>query len=197
MGEILREIAPSLKPGALCMTIAAGLALRFYEELLPDHVSVIRAHPSPMMSVQRGCIALSRGERASDDDVKKAERLFALFSEETMLLPERDINLFAAMFGSSSALLYLFVDAILAAEEEKGQSTFSSKQVVAAMLDGASHMLLKSGKSPRALSEEICTPNGMTIAGVQVWEKKHVSETINLAMQAVLNRVKEMAATIK
>lgn len=197
MSELLREIAPSLKPGTLCVTIAAGLSLRFYEELLPDHVAVIRAHPSPMMSVRRGCIALSKGERASDDDVQKAERLFSLFSEWTVLLPERDINMFAAMFGSSSALLYLFVDALLAAGEEKGQPQFCPKQIIAAMLDGASHMLLKSGKSARKLSEEICTPNGMTIAGVNVWEKNNVGETVSSAMRAVFDRVSEMAVTIK
>ncbi|HEX8185707.1 MAG TPA: pyrroline-5-carboxylate reductase dimerization domain-containing protein, partial [Blastocatellia bacterium] len=197
MASLLKEIAPSLKPGALCITIAAGLPISFYESLLPPFVTFIRAHPSPMMSVRSGFIALTRGTRASQSDVEKAQKLFSLFCTETLLIPERDINHFAALFGSSSALLYLFVDALLSVEKGDGDHAFSTRQVIASMLNGSSEMLLKSSKSPRALSEEICTPNGMTIRGVNVWEEFNTSQIISSAMEAVLNRVSEMAATIR
>jgi pyrroline-5-carboxylate reductase len=196
MAGLLEEIAPALKPGTLCISIAAGLRLEFYEELLPDSVGVIRAHPSPMMAVHRGYIALCHGTRATPEQQEKATELFSRFASRTMSLPESDINLFAAVFGSSSALLYLFVDAVLAAIDENSQPAFSPREIVAGMLEAASHMLSRLDRSPRKLSEEICTPNGMTIRGVNVWEEKHVSETITSAMQTVLERVKEMSRPV-
>jgi pyrroline-5-carboxylate reductase len=192
MADLLREIAPVLSPPTLCVSIAAGLPLRFYEELLPTGVAVIRAHPSPMVTVRRGFIALSAGTHAGREEMARARRLFAPLCGDTLILPERDINLFAALFGSSSALLYLFVDAILAVNARASNPSFSPRQVIAGMLDGAARMLVELDKSPRQLSEEICTPGGMTIEGVKVWEQNHLSQLVTLAMETILQRVEEM-----
>lgn len=193
MADLLREIAPVLKPPTLCVSIAAGLPLSFYEWLLPAGVAVIRAHPSPMVAVRRGFIALSAGTHAGGEEIARAGRLFAPLCEDTLLIPERDINLFAALFGSSSALLYLFVEAILAVGARARDPSFSHRQVIAGMLGGAARMLVELDKSPRQLCEEICTPGGMTIEGVRVWEQHHVSEQVTLAMEAILRRVEEMS----
>jgi len=192
MAELLREIAPVLKPSTVCISIAAGLPLSFYEDLLAPRVPVIRAHPSPMVTVRRGFIALSAGTHASEKDIAKAKQLFAPLCEDTLLVPEREINQFAALFGSSSALLYLFVDAILAVDEHLSHPSFSSTQVVAGMLGGAARMLVELDKSPRELCHDICTPGGMTIEGVKVWEQHNVSQLVTLAMESILRRVKEM-----
>lgn len=192
MGELLREIAPVLKPPTLCISIAAGLPLSFYEESLAAGVAVIRAHPSPMVTVRRGFIALSAGTHSSKKDIARARRLFAPLCEDTLLVPERDINLFASLFGSSSALLYLFVEAILAVDERLSNPSFSPRQVVAGMLGGAARMLVELDKSPRQLCHEICTPGGMTIEGVKMWEQHHLSQLVTLAMESILRRVEEM-----
>jgi pyrroline-5-carboxylate reductase len=194
MAELLHEIAPVLKPSTLCISIAAGLPLKFYEELLAPGVPVIRAHPSPMVTVRRGFIALAAGAHASEQDITKAKRLFAPLCEDTLLVPESDINLFAALFGSSSALLYLFVDAILAVDENLSHPSFSSRQILAGMLDGAARMLVELDKSPRELCHDICTPGGMTIEGVKVWEQHNISQLVTLAMESILRRVEEMSA---
>lgn len=192
MADLLQEIASSVKPDALCISIAAGLPLQFYEDLLPAHTAVMRAHPSPMMEVRKGFIALARGTRAEARDVKEAERLFSFLCEETLLLPERDINMFAALFGSSSALLYLFVEALLSVANEAEAPDFSPTRIIAGMLHGAAQMLVATSKSPRELCDEICTPNGMTIAGVQSWQQTDVSRLVAAAMKAILLRVEEM-----
>ena len=192
MTDLLHEIAPALNPATLCVSIAAGLPLRFYEELLPAGTPVIRAHPSPMVTVRRGLIALAAGTRAGDEEVARARRLFAPLCEDTLLIPERDINLFAALFGSSSALLYLFVEAVIAVGERAGDMSFSPRQAVAGMLGGAARMLEELDKSPRQLCEEICTPGGMTIEGVKVWEQRDVGRHVTAAMESILRRVEEM-----
>jgi pyrroline-5-carboxylate reductase len=194
MAELLREIAPVFKPSTLCISIAAGLPLKFYEESLAPGVPVLRAHPSPMVTVRRGFIALAAGAHASEQDITKAKRLFAPLCEDTLLVPERDINLFAALFGSSSALLYLFVDAILAVDEHLSHPSFSSRQILAGMLGGAARMLMEFDESPRELCHDICTPGGMTIEGVKVWEQHNISQLVTLAMESILRRVEEMSA---
>ncbi|HEX8088684.1 MAG TPA: NAD(P)-binding domain-containing protein [Blastocatellia bacterium] len=193
MADLLKEVSPSLKPGTLCISIAAALPLKFYEELLPDDVPIIRAHPSPMMEVRRGFIALAAGTKAEPIHIEKAKRLFSVLCEDTLLSPESDIDLFASVFGSSSALLYLFVDALVSVEECKGEHGFSPLRVVAGMLDGAAQMLVKTNRSPRMLSEEICTPGGVTITGVKAWEENKVSQLVTVSMETILLRVKNMS----
>lgn len=197
MADLLKEISPSLKPGTHCVTIAAGLPLRFYEELLPPSVTIIRAHPSPMMAVSRGTIALSTGTRSGTAGVEKTRRLFSTLCDNTLLIPERDLNLFATLFGSSSALLYRFIGAVLSAEGCQGKKEFSQMGVLTSMLEGAAQMLIHSGKSPSELSEEICTPHGMTAAGAAVWERDEVSQSITAAMEAVISRVAELSRNVQ
>jgi pyrroline-5-carboxylate reductase len=197
MRDLLDEISPSLRPGTICITIAAGLPLSFYEALLPPGVVMIRSHPSPLMSVRRGYIAVVAGTGANDSDVERATRLLGLLCDNTLLIPEQEINLFAALFGSSAALLYRFVEGLLSVEACKTVHALSPRQVVAGMLAGASAMLDRSDKAPRALSDEICTPNGMTIEGVKFWEAHDMSRLTTEAMEAVLARVGEMMRTIK
>jgi len=197
MADLLKEISPSLKAGTHCVTIAAGLPLRFYEELLPPSVTIIRAHPSPMMAVSRGTIALSTGTRSGADGVEKTRRLFSTLCDNTLLIPEHDLNMFAALFGSSSALLYRFIGAVLAAEGCQGKKGFSQMGVLTSMLEGAAQMLIHSGKSPFELSEEICTPHGMTAAGTAVWDRKEISQSITEAMEAVISRVAELSRNVQ
>ena len=192
MPDLLKQVRSSIKPGAPCITIAAGLPISFYEELLLPNVTVVRALPSPLMALGRGLTAFSANELADERQVEKARRILALLCEEAMLIPERDLDLFGALFGSSAALLYLFVDAALSAERCKDGPGFSSRRVIAGMLNGASHMLVESSKSPRELCRQICTPNGMTAAGVKVWEQNDVSRTLTSAMEAILSRAAEM-----
>lgn len=197
MADLLKEVSSSLKPGTLCITIAAALPLSFYEERLPSNVAVIRAHPSPMMGVRRGFIALSAGARAEAHHLEQARRLFSVLCEDTLLIPENEIDLFASVFGSSSALLYLFVDALLSAEACKGDHSFSLIRVAAGMLDGSARMLVESNKSPRTLSEEVCTPGGVTITGVKAWEEHGISNLITSSFETILRRVRDMSKGAK
>jgi pyrroline-5-carboxylate reductase len=160
-------------------------------------VVMIRSHPSPMMAVRRGYIAVVAGTHAKDSDVERATRLLGILCDDTLLIPERDVNLFAALFGSSAALLYLVVEGLLSVEACKSEHSFSPRQVVAGMLAGAAAMLDRADKTPRALSDEICTPNGMTIEGVKFWGTHDMTRLTTGAMEAVLARVSEMARTIK
>lgn len=195
--DVLHEISPSLRPGTICITIAAGLPLSFYEAILPSGVVMIRCHPSSLMAVRRGYIAVVPGTHAGVGDVERATRLLRLLCDDTLLIPEQDINVFAAVFGSSAALLYLFVEGLLSVEECKAPHAFSPRQVVAGMLAGAAAMLERSDKSARALSDEICTPNGMTIEGVKFWQAHDMTRLTTEAMNAVMARVSEMMRTIK
>ena len=69
--------------------------------------------------------------------------------------------------------------------------------VLTSMLEGAAQMLIHSGKSPFELSEEICTPHGMTAAGTAVWDRKEISQSITEAMEAVISRVAELSRNVK
>lgn len=192
MLDLLQTISTSVRPGTLCISVAAGISLRVYEERLPPDVSVVRALPTPMMTVRRGLVAMSASVRAEAVHVEKARRLFGLLCEEALLVPEQDLNLFAALHGSSAALLYRFIDALLRAAGEDPRRGFSSRSVMAAMLEGVARTLVKSDESPRALAREICTPAGITAAGEAVWEDHRVDEVLEEALYVVLRRAEEL-----
>jgi pyrroline-5-carboxylate reductase len=76
--------------------------LSFYEALLPSGVVMIRCRPSSLMAVRRNYIAVVPGTHAGVSDAERATRLLRLLCDDTLLIPEQDINLFAAVFGRSA-----------------------------------------------------------------------------------------------
>lgn len=189
---LLKEISTAIPPGTLCITVAAGLPLHLYEENLPPDVPVIRALSMPMIVVRRGLVAMSASVRAEALHVEKARRLFGLLSEEALLVPERDLDLFAALHGSAAALVYRLVDALLEAAGGDAGRGFSARRVVAAMLAAVGHTLVESGESLRTLSTDICTSASSAADGIAVWEEGHVGQTVQAALVAILRRTADL-----
>jgi pyrroline-5-carboxylate reductase len=57
--DLLREIAPSLTPGAVVVSVAAGVTTATFESLLPESVAVVRSMPNTPAVVGRAVTGIS------------------------------------------------------------------------------------------------------------------------------------------
>jgi len=192
MPTLLMDIAGILQPRTLCIALAAGLPLDFYEQRLPCSISVVRAMPTPMMSVSCGYVALAAGQHVKDTEIEKARAIFSGRCDGTIIIPERAMNVFAALHGSVAALLFLLVAKLMNTVDAEVQGDFSIREITHSMLIGVGRLLAQSDALPQELAEAICTPGGMTAAGVEIWQQEQIGDRIAKALHAVLDRGAEL-----
>ena len=65
MGDLLDEIGPSLRPGQLLVSLAAGITTTFIESHVPEGVAVVRVMPNTPALVDEGMAAVSPGSHCS------------------------------------------------------------------------------------------------------------------------------------
>jgi pyrroline-5-carboxylate reductase len=85
------EIAGWLKPGALVISIAAGVPLAVIEAHLPSGARVVRAMPNTPALVGAGATALAGGPHATDEDLATARRIFDSIGH-TVVLDEGQLD---------------------------------------------------------------------------------------------------------
>src|SRR3954453_18035909 len=66
MGALIDEIAPSVRPGQLVVSLAAGITTAFLESRLPAGVPVVRVMPNTPALVDEGLAASSPGAPRDD-----------------------------------------------------------------------------------------------------------------------------------
>src|SRR5690606_17044834 len=67
--NVAREIADALEPGAIVVSVAAGVTSRAIEAELPSGVEVVRAMPNTPSHIGRGVTGIAAGASASDGAV--------------------------------------------------------------------------------------------------------------------------------
>ncbi len=75
--RLLPDVARGVAPGALVISIAAGVPVSAIEAHLPAGTRVVRTMPNTPCLVDAGATAIAAGSHASADDVQLARRLFA------------------------------------------------------------------------------------------------------------------------
>src|ERR1700709_1816268 len=73
MGDLLDEIGPSLPPGQLVVSLAAGITTAYIESRVPDGVAVVRVMPNTPALVDEGMAAVSPGTHCDEEPLAVAE----------------------------------------------------------------------------------------------------------------------------
>lgn len=165
----LAEIIKVRKP--LLITMAAGITLERFEQMLGASVPMIRIMPNTPVCVEKGmilycCNALVQESQLHDflEDLS--------FAGSFDKLPEQMFDVATALSGSGPAYLYLFAEALADGAIACGLPKDQARMYIASIMAGAAEMLLSTGKEPAQLKQEVCSPGGSTIAGINVLEEK-------------------------
>jgi pyrroline-5-carboxylate reductase len=191
--ELLAEIADSLAPGTLVISVAAGVTIATFESLLPDEVSVIRSMPNTPAIVGKAVTGLSAGTRSTDRDLALARALFQTVGE-VLVVPEEKLDAVSSISGSGPAYVFYLIEQLTATAVSKGFTPEEAATMVRGTFLGASMLLAASDRGPEELRRQVTSPSGTTERAIQVLETADLEGLFDRATDAAVARSGELAA---
>ncbi|HSP53756.1 MAG TPA: pyrroline-5-carboxylate reductase [Cryobacterium sp.] len=190
--DLLAEIADSLEPGTLVISVAAGVTIATFEGLLPESVSVIRSMPNTPALVGKAVTGLSAGTRSTDTDLELARSLFGTVGD-VLVVPEEKLDALSTISGSGPAYVFYLIEQLTATAIAKGFTPEEAAVMVNGTFLGATTLLAASDLSPTELRRQVTSPSGTTERAVWELEKGGLKELFDRATDAALARARELA----
>lgn len=191
--DLLREIAPVLRPGAVVVSLAAGVTIATFEQILGPDAVVLRSMPNTPAVVGKAVTGLAAGTRAEAEHVAMARRLFETVGT-VIEVPESQIDELSTISGSGPAYVFLLVEKLTDAAVGKGFTPEQARVMAEQTFIGAAALLDASGEDPAELRRRVTSPKGTTERAVAVLQDAHLDEVFAAATDAALARAKELAA---
>jgi pyrroline-5-carboxylate reductase len=194
--DVLEEIAPAL-PGKLVISVAASITTATMEHAasgsyVDQKIAVIRAMPNTPAAVGAGMTAICRGRHVTDAQLALAERIFSTVGR-TVTLDEKLIDAATGLSGSGPAYIFILIDALAEAGVSVGLPRDTATLLAAQTTYGAARMVLETGLHPAQLKDQVTTPAGTTIAGIQALEEGKLRATLIQAVKRSAERAKELS----
>ena len=189
---VIRDITPGLTPEKILVSVAAGVSVASLREYCGAICPVVRAMPNTLISVGQGIFGLCCDDPALPDEGREAvSRLFAGLGQ-VALLPEDKMNAFSALAGCGPAYVFYMTEALIEAGVSLGLSRAASSDIAFSLLRGCAALAEESGQPPAILREQVSSPGGMTIAGLNHLDRSAARGIIIDAILAAAGRGKEM-----
>ncbi len=192
MRALLREIAGSLRPGTLVVSMAAGIPTATIEAELADGTAVVRVMTNTPVFVDEAMSAVSPGTHASQQHLEQVEAMLRPVGK-VVRVPEAQQDAVTALSGSGPAYFFFLVEAMIDAGILLGLPRTVASELITQTLVGSAKMLRESGEHPVLLREAVTSPGGTTIAAIRTMEDHGVRAAMLAAIEAARDRSRELA----
>ncbi len=196
MNDLLKEISQSIKPGALVVSLAAGVDTAFIESRLPEGVAVVRVMPNTPAQVDEGMAAISPGSHSTQDHLDRVTEILSA-TGRVITVPERYQDAVTAISGTGPAYLFFVVEAMIEAGVHLGLPRDTATELVVQTMLGSAKLLRETGEHPTVLRERVTSPGGTTAAAVRELEDHKVRAAFLRAMEAARDRSRDLAAAAR
>jgi pyrroline-5-carboxylate reductase len=190
---LLGEIGGILSTEQTVLSIAAAVPTSAIEERIAAGVPVLRAMPNTPATVHEGVAGLCAGAHAGDEHLALAEDVL-LHVGRVVRLPERYMDAVTAVSGSGPAYFALLAEAMIEAGILLGLSREDTTQLVVQTMFGTAKLLRDEKMHPVELREMVTSPGGTTIRAIRELEQAGVRAAFLNAIQAAMDRSRELAA---
>jgi pyrroline-5-carboxylate reductase len=189
---LLGEVGPLLSPSQTVLSVAAAVPTSAIEQRIDASVPVVRAMPNAPAVVHEGIAGICAGAHAGDEHLALAEECLSHLGG-VVRVPERYMDAVTAVSGSGPAYFALLAEAMIEAGILLGLSReITTKLVVQTML-GTAKLLRDENVHPVELREAVTSPGGTTIRAIRELERAGVRAAFLNAIQAAMERSKELA----
>jgi pyrroline-5-carboxylate reductase len=177
----------------LWISIAAGVPLAALREGLPGRARIVRAMPNTPALVGEGATAYCANAATSEGDQEIARALFESVGTAWQAPAESMLDAVTGLSGSGPAYVFLVLEALADAGVRMGLPRDAAHQLVCQTVLGATRLVIETGRHPAVLKDQVTSPGGTTIAGLEQLELGGVRAALYKAVAAATARSRELS----
>jgi pyrroline-5-carboxylate reductase len=190
---LLGDIGGLLGSDQTVLSVAAAIPTSVIEGRIAPGVPVVRAMPNTPATVHEGIAGICAGAHADDEHLALAEDVLSHVGA-VVRVPERLMDAVTAVSGSGPAYFALLAEAMIEAGILLGLSREISTQLVVQTMLGTAKQLRDERMHPVELREMVTSPGGTTISAIRELERAGVRAAFLNAIQAAMDRSRELAS---
>src|SRR5436189_85106 len=175
------------------LSVAAAIPTTAIERHVRANVPVVRAMPNAPATVHEGIAGICAGAYAEEEHMALAEEALSHLGA-VVRVPEPYMDAVTAVSGSGPAYFALLAEAMIEAGILLGLGRDVSTQLVVQTMLGTAKLLRDEQMHPVELRERVTSPGGTTIRAVRELEQAGVRAAFLNAIQAAMERSRELAA---
>ncbi|OPZ85582.1 MAG: Pyrroline-5-carboxylate reductase [bacterium ADurb.Bin429] len=193
VAPVAREIAAALRPGAIILSIAAGITLRQLAMAFNRADLVLaRAMPNTPCLVRAGAIGLSMAAGAGAEATQMVCRLLSAVGMVESV-PEAQLDAVTGLSGSGPAYIAVLIEALADGGVLAGLSRHQAERLAAQTVLGTARLILETGQHPAQVKDAVASPGGTTIAGLAALEAGGLRHALIAAVHAAADRARELS----
>lgn len=193
MPAVLAEIAGSINPNQLILSIAAGITIQAITHRLGPQQAVVRAMPNTPALLREGITGMYAGEHCKAHHRDQAERVLEAVGEIVWVEDEGLMDVVTAISGSGPAYFFLLAEALAAAGVRLGLPVDISRRLAEQTCAGAGAMLKGSDAGAGELRRRVTSPGGTTAAALEAFERGDFTGLVYAAATAARTRGAELS----
>ncbi len=183
VAAVLADIRDELAPGALVLSIAAGVPLAALAEPLPAGTAIARVMPNTPALLGEGMAAISPNEHCTDEQVETVSTLLRA-TGRVVVVPETQQDAVTAVSGSGPAYVFAVTEALIDAGVLLGLPRPIATELAQQTLFGAATMVRDSGTHVTLLREQVTSPGGTTAAALREFDRHGLRSAIIAGVEA-------------
>jgi pyrroline-5-carboxylate reductase len=182
------------KETKLLISIVAGLSIASLEKAAGDKLRIIRVMPNTPALVLAGASGFATGTQATDADAEIAQKIFGGVGL-AVRVKESLLDAVTGLSGSGPAYVYTIIEALADGGVLMGLPRDLALQLAAKTVAGAAEMVMQTGMHPAALRDQVASPGGTTIAGIEALEAGGLRAALIAAVRVASQRSVALGAT--
>ena len=191
-GSVLEKIKDRIGGNKIIVAIAAGVSIQNIENIAGKDKKIVRTMPNTPAQVLEGMTAVVFNKNINEEEKKLIFRILDSFGK-SIEIEEKLMHTFTGIAGSLPAYVYMFIEALADGGVLEGMPRDKAYEIVAQTVKGSAEMLLKTGKHPGVLKDEVTSPAGTTIEAVNTLENGNFRGTVINAVRACVEKSKKMS----
>ena len=189
---LLGEIGHLLTPAQTVLSVAAAIPTSRIERFLGNDVPVVRSMPNTPATVHEGIAGMCAGKHAGREHLERAGTVLRAVGD-VVEVPEEHMDAITALSGSGPAYYALLAEAMIEAGILLGLSREISTRLVVQTMLGTAKLLRDEHMHPVELRENVTSPGGTTIRAIRELEQAGVRAAFLNAINAAMERSRELA----
>jgi pyrroline-5-carboxylate reductase len=178
----------------LWVSIAAGVKLAALADALPAGARIVRAMPNTPALVRAGATAFVPNAACSAADRALAQALFEAVGSAWQAPSEALLDAVTGLSGSGPAYVFVFLEALSDAGVRMGLPREAATALAIQTVLGSARLAQETGRHPAALKDQVTSPGGTTIAGLERLEARGFRAAVHEAVAAATRRSKELGS---